>query len=67
MATVKTASDARTERDLAAITAAQRMAGAEPTEADLEAARQVLTGRMTGDEAVVRRFAEIDQHYGLTR
>ncbi len=64
---VKQASAARVQRDLTAIAAGQRMAGAEPTQADMEAARAVLEHRLTADEAVAQRRAEIDREFGISR
>ncbi|MDN3461026.1 antitoxin VbhA family protein [Rhodococcus sp. APC 3903] len=40
------------DRALAAATAGHRMAGMEPTAADLEIGRRQLRGEITGDEAV---------------
>ncbi|WP_353889773.1 hypothetical protein [Galbitalea sp. SE-J8] len=64
---VRQASAARVERDLTAIAAGQRMAGAEPTQADMDAARAVLEHRITADEAVAQRFADIDRVHGISR
>ncbi|OZB83759.1 MAG: hypothetical protein B7X32_09345 [Microbacterium sp. 13-71-7] len=64
---VKQASAARVQRDLTAIAAGQRMAGAEPTPADMDAARAVLEHRLTADEAVSQRLADIDRAHGISR
>lgn len=65
--TVKQMSSARVERELATVVAGQRVAGAEPTQADLEAARAVLERRMTADQAVAKRLAEIGREFGISR
>lgn len=44
--------EAEIDRALAAATAGHRMAGMEPTAADLEIGRRQLRGEITGDEAV---------------
>lgn len=46
-----------TDQALAGATAGHRMAGMEPTEADLEIARRQLDGELTADEAVREAIA----------
>lgn len=67
MATIKTASRAWTAQQLAAIEAGQRMAGEEPTPADMEAARRVLDGEATADEVIAEGLAALEAEYGFTR
>lgn len=50
-------SPARVERTLTSMVAAQRMAGAEPTEADVDIARRQASGEITADEAVALALA----------
>ena len=52
MSTTQQVSPARVERNLTSMVAAQRMAGAEPTEDDIEIARRQASGEITADEAV---------------
>lgn len=68
MATTQRAvSRTQVERELAAVVAGQRMAGAEPSPEDLEVGRRILTGEVTADDAVRQRFAQLEQQYGFTR
>lgn len=57
MSTTQEVSPARVERTLTAMVTAQRMAGAEPTEADIDMARRQASGEITADEAVVLAIA----------
>lgn len=66
MATTKQSTD-QIERQLIAIATAQRIAGEEPTVEDMDAARRVLVGEITADEAIAERFRQIDEKYGITR
>jgi hypothetical protein len=67
MAVQETVSRARVERDLAAVVAGQRMAGAEPTVEDVDAARRVLAGEVSATQAVRMRFAQIEARFGIVR
>lgn len=67
MATTKTASQAWTAQQLAAIEAGQRMAGEEPTAEDMEAARRVLSGEATADKVIAEGLAELEAEHGFTR
>jgi|CXWJ01.1.fsa_nt_gi hypothetical protein len=60
-------SRAEVERQLAAVAAAQRIAGEEPTAEDMEAARRILTGEATAEQMIAERFAQIDAKYGIKR
>lgn len=67
MSTTQQVSPARVERALTSMIAAQRMAGAEPSEADIEAARRVLTGEATAEQAIRDGFAALEERFGVTR
>lgn len=67
MTTTKHRSSAQIERHLAAIAAAERMAGEEPTADDMEAARRVLSGEATAAEVIAEGLAELEAKYGFTR
>ncbi|MFT4296975.1 MAG: hypothetical protein QM582_16345 [Micropruina sp.] len=67
MAITKHRSTEQIERHLAAVAAAQRMAGEEPTAEDMEAARRILAGEATSDEVIAERFEQIDKKYGIVR
>lgn len=67
MATIETASQAWTARQLAAIEAGQLMAGEDPTTADMEAARRVLDGEATAEEVIAGGLAELEAEHGFTR
>lgn len=43
------------------------MAGAEPPRADMDAAHAVLEHRLTADQAVAQRLADIDRAHGISR
>lgn len=60
-------SEAEVNRHLAAVLAAQHMAGEEPTAEDMEAARRILMGEATAEQEIAARFAQIDAKYGITR
>lgn len=51
--------EAEIDRALAAATAGHRVAGMEPTAADLEIGRRQLRGEITGDEAVSLAIAAV--------
>lgn len=51
----------------AQVTAGQRMAGAEETDADRALDRRVLAGELTADEAIAIRLGQIDRAHGITR
>ncbi len=51
-----------TEQALAGATAGHRMAGMEPTDADIEIARRQLSGELTADEAVREAIAAATGH-----
>lgn len=51
MATPTTVPPVRVQRAVAQMVAGQRMAAAEPSEADVEIARRQAAGELTGDEA----------------
>ncbi|RXW33534.1 antitoxin VbhA family protein [Propioniciclava flava] len=51
----------------AQVTAGQRMAGAEETDADRALGRRDLAGELTADEAIAIRLAQIDRAHGITR
>ena len=67
MATTKTIPQARIDRLMAEADAAFRMTGEEPTVADREAARRVLTGEATAEQVIAERLAELEAEYGHTR
>lgn len=54
-----TVSRTRVERELAAVVAGQWMAGEEPTAEAVEAARKVLEGRQSADDAIREGFAAL--------
>lgn len=66
MATARQSTD-QIERQLVEVATAQRIAGEEPTVEDLDAARRVLLGEVTADEAIAERFQQIDEKYGIVR
>lgn len=49
------------------VTAGQRMAGVEETDADRALGRRVLAGELTADEAIAIRLGQIDHAHGITR
>lgn len=67
MATTKTASRAEVEHQVAAIDAGQRIAGEEPTAEDLDAARRVLAGELTAEQAIQDGLAELEARVNHTR
>lgn len=67
MVTTKTASQAWTAQQLAAIEAGQRMAGEEPDTEDMEAARRVLAGEATAEEVIADGLAQLEAEHGFTR
>lgn len=67
MASIKTVPQAEIDRFEAQVTAGQRMAGEEETDADRALGRQVLAGELSADEAIAQRLAQIDAKYGITR
>lgn len=50
-----------------AATAGSRMAGSEPAAEDVAAARRMLRGEITADEAIHGRLAQIVATYGIER
>lgn len=66
MATTKTIPRARVERHLATLDAAHRATGEEPTAADREVARRVLSGE-TPEQVIAERLAELESQHGFTR
>ncbi|MFT4296981.1 MAG: hypothetical protein QM582_16375 [Micropruina sp.] len=64
MAISKHRSTEQIERHLAAVAAAQRMAGEEPTAEDMEAARRILAGGATADEVIAEGLAELETRHG---
>lgn len=67
MATTKALEQAEIDRLEAQVTASQRMASEEETDADRALGRKVLTGEMSADDAIAVRLAQIDAKYGITR
>lgn len=67
MATTKTIPQARIERHLAAIDAAQRIAGEEPTPLARESARRVLAGEATPEQAIAEALSALEAKHGFTR
>ncbi|MHB1173234.1 MAG: hypothetical protein ACYCZY_12245 [Lacisediminihabitans sp.] len=65
--TQRTVSRAQVERELAAIVAGQRMAGEEPSPEAMDAARAVLTGQATAEDAIRDGLAALEARHGLTR
>ncbi|UNX54176.1 hypothetical protein MF406_14725 [Georgenia sp. TF02-10] len=59
----KAASQAWIARRQAAIEAGQRTAGEEPTAADREAARRVLTGEATAEQTIAEGLAELEAEH----
>lgn len=59
--------EADIDRVEAAVTAGQRMAGAEETDADRALGRRVLAGERSADEPVAVRLGQIDRDHGITR
>lgn len=57
MATQAMVSPVRARRAVTQMLAGQRMADAEPTEADTDIARRQAAGELTGDEAVAEAIA----------
>lgn len=49
------------------MTAGQRMAGVQETDADRTLGRLVLAGDLTADEAIAIRLGQIDRAHGITR
>lgn len=62
-----TISPAWVDRQLAQMVAGQRMAGEEPTPEAIEAARKVLLGQATADEAIRDALAELEHRHGFSR
>jgi hypothetical protein len=60
-------SPAWTAWQLAVIAAGQRMAGEEPTAADLDATRRVLTGEATAFQVIACGLAALEAEHGFTR
>lgn len=60
-------SRAEVERQLAAVVAAQRIAGEEPTVEDMEAARRILMGEATTEQVIAEGLAELEAQYGFKR
>ena len=67
MATTKALEQAEIDRLEAQVTASQRMASEEETDADRALGRKVLTGEMSADDAIAVRLARIDAKHGITR
>ncbi|AIT60955.1 MULTISPECIES: hypothetical protein [Actinomycetes] len=67
MATTKALEQAEIDRLEAQVTASQRMASEEETDADRALGRKVLTGEMSADDAIAVRLAQIDAKHGITR
>ena len=67
MATAKTASAADIGRLEAQVTAGQRIAGEEESDADRTLGRRVLGGQLSADEAIAQRLAQIDAAHGSAR
>lgn len=67
MATTKALEQAEIDRLEAQVTAGQRMASEEETDADRALGRKVLTGGMSADDAIAVRLAQIDAKHGITR
>ncbi|QIN29764.1 hypothetical protein [Brevibacterium luteolum] len=67
MATTKALEQAEIDRLEAQVTASQRMASEEETDADRALGRKVLTGEMSADNAIAVRLAQIDAKHGITR
>lgn len=67
MATTKALEQAEIDRLEAQVTAGQRMASEEETDADRALGRKVLTGEMSADDAIAVRLAQIDAKHGITR
>lgn len=67
MATTKALEQAEIDRLEAQVTASQRMASEEETDADRALGRKVLAGELSADEAIAIRLAQIDQKHGITR
>ena len=67
MATTKALELAEIDRLEAQVTASQRMASEEETDADRALGRKVLTGEMSADDAIAVRLAQIDAKHGITR
>lgn len=63
----RTKSRAELDRQLAAVAAAQRIAGEEPTAEDMEAARRVLIGEATADQVIAEGLAELEAQFGFKR
>lgn len=66
MATTKT-SPVEIERQVEAIDAGQRIAGEEPTTGDLNAARSVLAGETSAEQAVDAGLAGLEAAFHVTR
>lgn len=64
---ITTASRSKTERQLDAIDAGQRMAGEQPTPEDREAARRVLAGEATAQQVIEEGLAELEARHQFTR
>lgn len=67
MATTKALEQAEIDRLEAQVTASQRMASEEETDADRALGRKVITGEMSADDAIAVRLAQIDAKHGITR
>jgi hypothetical protein len=67
MATRTTALAARVDRQLVEVIAGQRMAGEEPSPEAVDAARAVLTGQATVDQAIRDGLAALEARHSLTR
>lgn len=61
------AETSRVKQQMVEVVAAVRMAGEEPSSEAIEASRAVLSGEMSGDEALAIAYAAIDKRYGVTR
>lgn len=60
-------SRAEVGRKLAAVAAAQRIAGEEPTAEDMDAARRILMGEATAEQVIAEGLAELEDQYGFKR
>lgn len=63
----RTVSQAWIARQQAAIEAGQRIAGEQPTAADLQAARRVLAGEASAEQVIAEGLADLEAEYGHTR
>ncbi|MGO1319149.1 MAG: antitoxin VbhA family protein [Galactobacter sp.] len=67
MGTTTARSKAWIDRQVTAIDAGQRMAGEAPTDADREAARRILAGEITADEAIEDGLKELEAAFQAGR